>query len=83
MPNRAFAPVWIRDKGPLGLRSVESLSEAIAFLERWPGEGGGSFQEAIETAGMAVTGHVSVLEAREAFWRFAADAKILAESTIA
>jgi hypothetical protein len=84
MPNRIFAPIWIRDVGPLGQRSIESLSEAIAFLQRWPEKDRkGSFRLALEKATMSVTGHATALEAREAFWQFASEQKILAETSIA
>ena len=79
MPNRTFAPIWIRDGSALGQRSIESLNEVIAFLESWPDARGDAFRTVLDICRMAATGHATVLQARQAFWQFAADAKILAE----
>jgi hypothetical protein len=66
------------------VRSVETLGEVVAFLDHWPyARRDPAYQTAMDLAQKATVGYVTVDEARDAFWAFAAEAKILAESNVA
>ena len=84
-PHAKFTPaIWIRDNGAITVRSVETLAEVVAFLDHWPyARRDPAYQTAMDLAQKATVGYVTVDAARDAFWAFAAEAKILAESNVA
>jgi hypothetical protein len=73
-----FEPVLLKD---LSIRKVETVGEAIAFLQTWPVDRRSeAFQIAIESALAAAIALSTPSKAREAFRRFASEANILADT---
>ena len=74
------ASLWIRD-GSYSVRTIQSGGEATIFLQHFPHEGRGAVYHAtfafVQKAG---EGRLICVQAREAFWRFADDAGILAKT---
>ena len=77
-----FTPIWIKE-GPTLIRPIDTVEEALSFLEYWRGERGGVFHYAKISFEKALAGEIDVDQARQAFWQFAEGAKILGESAAA
>ena len=60
------------------MRTVDSVDEAIAFLEHYRGDHGAMYHHARLMLAGAREGHISVAEARQAFSAFAEDNDLLA-----
>lgn len=81
MTQATFKPVILLKDGSKAARPVETIGEAVLFLDRWPyARRDPSYQTAMDMAQKAAVGYVTVEEARDAFWIFAVEAKILADS---
>lgn len=79
MTQSTFKPAILLKDGSRAARPVETLGEAVSFLDRWPYARRDPFyQTAMEMAQKAAVGYVTVEEARDAFRTFATEAKILA-----
>lgn len=63
------------------MRTVESVDEAIAFLDHYRGHRGGMYHHARVMLEGARQGPVAISEARQAFIAFAEDNNLLGESS--
>lgn len=73
--------VWIHYGPELAARAIDSVSEMIVVLDRWPyARRNVSYQVAVEMAQKATACLVMPDCARDAYRTFAAEAEILAES---
>jgi hypothetical protein len=80
MATRFQPMIWIRE-GSVMVRPIDSIEEALAFLEHWHGDRGAVFHFTKIEMEKALVGDVDIEDARQAFWRFAEDASILGESS--
>jgi hypothetical protein len=74
--------IWIRESSML-LRAIDSTDEALLFLANFHGDRGGMYFHAKSLLGGARDGTVLPSDARQAFWAFAQDNKLLGESAAA
>jgi hypothetical protein len=82
MATKFETSIWLRE-GPFMMRRVDSVDEALAFLEHWHGDRGAVFHFTLSTLRRTLGDDIDVDEARASFWRFADDAGILGESAAA
>ena len=82
MATKFETSIWLRE-GPFMMRTVDSVDEAIAFLEHYRGDHGAMYHHARLMLAGAREGRISVAEARQAFSAFAEDNDLLGESAAA
>ena len=82
MATKFESSIWLRE-GPFMMRTVDSVDEAIAFLEHYRGDHGAMYHHARIVLDGAQEGRIAVVEARQAFSAFAEANNILGESAAA
>ena len=82
MATKFESSVWLRE-GPFMMRTVDSVDEAIAFLEHYRGHRGGMYHHARLMLEGAQHGSIAIADARQAFSAFAEDNNLLGESSTA
>lgn len=73
-----FSPVRIARGHGQPVEDIDSVSEAMVFLRKWPtGRRGPVYQCALNCCSAALAGHMSAEEARKAFTGFARITRLL------
>ena len=82
MATKLDPAVWIRD-GSFSLRAIDTVEEALLVIDQFRGERGCMFFHARSMLEGARDGRLPLSEARQTFWFFAEDNKLLAEPAAA
>jgi len=82
MATKFESSIWLRES-PFMMRTVDSIDEAIAFLEYYRGDHGAMYHHARLMLEGAREGRITVAEARQAFAAFAEANNILGERAAA
>jgi hypothetical protein len=82
MATKLEPAVWVRD-GSFHLRAIDTVEEALRVLDQFHGERGAMYFYARRVLEGAREGRLPVSEARQTFWFFAEDNKLLAERAAA
>jgi hypothetical protein len=76
MATKFESSLWLRE-GPFMMRTVDSIDEAIAFLEHYHGHRGGMYHHARLMLEGSQHGSIAIADARKAFSAFAEDNNLL------